>query len=99
MYHCHLRIYLIGCQPGTIEVIKAVPPLEQFSHTFSESARPDGALADQADLILADVRALDPADAEAVLALGGGASCWRTGSRSRPLRTDWTASGTSGRRP
>ena len=60
MYHCHLRIYLIGCQPGTIEVIKAVPPLEQFSHTFSESARPDGALADQADLILADVRALDP---------------------------------------
>ena len=74
MYHCHLRIYLIGCQPGTIEVIKAVPPLEQFSHTFSESARPDGALADQADLILADVRALDPADAEAVLALGGGAA-------------------------
>ena len=59
MYHCHLHFYFVG-QPGRVsEVIKEIPPLEHFTHEFSASAEPESALAAKADVIVADLRAMD----------------------------------------
>ena len=59
MYHCQLQFYLVGEGLGLFGLIRATPPLEHFSHTFTESARPDPALAGAADVIFADLRGAD----------------------------------------
>ncbi len=53
MYHCHIHFYLTGCQNKEFEIIKEMSPLSHFTHTFSESIRPEKALAANADVILA----------------------------------------------
>ena len=59
MYRCHIDFYFIGCQRRISEQIKGISPLEYFSHEFFESTQPEEALASRADLILADVQALE----------------------------------------
>ncbi len=59
MYHCHVRIYCVDVPHPYLEVLRHIPPLEHFSHTFTagtagESPRPAGALAG-ADVILARI--------------------------------------------
>ncbi|NBH71905.1 response regulator [Clostridiaceae bacterium] len=59
MYHCHLRFYLAGNPNRVFEIIKEMPPLEHFTHGFSQNERPDSAMAANADVILADLRDMD----------------------------------------
>ena len=59
MYRCYLSFYLLGYEQGSFHVIKEMPPLEHFTHTFVESTRPDPAMARTADVILADLRGMD----------------------------------------
>ena len=59
MYHCHVRFYLIGSQSNLWDIIKAMPPLEHFSHEFQVSSKPDSDLAAKADVILADLQGTD----------------------------------------
>ncbi len=59
MYHCHVHFYLFGQQSRIFEVIKEMPPLEHFAHEYMESSEPKEALAARADVIIADLRALD----------------------------------------
>ncbi len=48
MYHCHMKIYLMGCQPDLWKAFREMAPLESFTHTFSESDRLQEELAAQA---------------------------------------------------
>lgn len=59
MYHCHLHFYLTGYRNRIFEVIKEIAPLENFTHEFSESDKPDGALAAGADVILANLQGMN----------------------------------------
>ena len=61
MYHCHMKIYLMGCQPDLWKAFREMAPLESFTHTFSESDRLQEELAAQADVIFADLRDMDEA--------------------------------------
>ncbi|MDE7222936.1 MAG: response regulator [Acetatifactor sp.] len=61
MYHCHLQIYLTGCQRKRFEAIRQMDPLEPFTHTFLESDDIDRALVAKADVILADLQGRDAA--------------------------------------
>ena len=56
MYHCHIHIYLAGLSNEAAKVLKQMPPLEAFTHSFFESDRADGSLASKADVILADLQ-------------------------------------------
>ncbi len=55
MYRCHLHFYLLSQQKKLLEVLKGMPPLERFTHSFTGSSRLDASLAAQADVILADL--------------------------------------------
>ena len=59
MYHCHIHFYLTGCQNKEFEIIKEMSPLSHFTPTFSESIRPEKALAANADVILAYLHNVD----------------------------------------
>ena len=63
MYRCCVNFYLMGWGPETAALLKGIPPLEHFSHTFTASPRPEASLAAQADVILADLQAMDAAEA------------------------------------
>lgn len=64
MYHCHVNFYLVGEQGGLFEIIKKMPPIEEyFTHEYLESKEIDESLAAKADVIFADLRALDAEDA------------------------------------
>ncbi len=58
MYHCHIHFYLVGKALSIFEIIKEMKPLAYFTHTFWESEEPDPALAEKADVILADLQAV-----------------------------------------
>ena len=60
MYHCHVQFLLIGEHPQLFEAFKAIPPMEQFTYSFSQSSQPEPALTAGADVILADLRGTDP---------------------------------------
>ena len=62
MYHCHIRFYLVGRDRALFDAVRAMPPLEHFSHSFTESGSPDAALCNQADVIIADLRGTQAAD-------------------------------------
>lgn len=62
MYTCCLRIYLVGHPSHALDVIKRMPPLEHFTHIFSESDEPEASLTAEADVILADLSNQQPAD-------------------------------------
>ncbi len=70
MYYCQLHVYCLGRRQELFDAVRAIPPLEHFTHTFSKSDAPDPALAAQADVILADLRELDGEDAAGLLAAG-----------------------------
>lgn len=59
MYHCHVQFYCMGSQGGVFDMIKKMPPLDHFTHEFSESDRLDEILAAKADVILADLAGVD----------------------------------------
>lgn len=59
MYHCHIHFYLAGSSCKTFEIIKEMPPLPYFTHEFSQSSCPESALAQEADVILADLSCSD----------------------------------------
>lgn len=56
MYHCRIQFYLTGHKNSVFEIIKAMPPLEHFTHEFIESEGPREDMAANADVILADVQ-------------------------------------------
>ena len=70
MYHCHLHFYCLGRRQELFDAVRAVPPLEHFTHSFFQSDAPDAALAGQAEVILADLRELDGPEAVSLLAAG-----------------------------
>ena len=59
MYHCGLRFYFAGQSCRVFEIIREMPPLERFTHEFSESGKLDGALAAEADVIFANLQDMD----------------------------------------
>ena len=59
MYHCHIHFYLAGHQCREFEIIKEMPPLENFTHEFSQSDEPDRVTAAKADVILANLNDMD----------------------------------------
>ncbi len=63
MYRCCVHFYLIGWEKENVVLLQETPPLECFSHVFTTSGYPDGALAAQADVILADLRAMNAVEA------------------------------------
>ena len=63
MYHCHTQLYFIGGEEALFAPLRAMPPLEYFTHSFRESREPEEESAAGADLILADLRSLDAARA------------------------------------
>ena len=67
MYTCRLTIYLVGRPGHAFEVIKKLPALESFSHSFIESDEADAHLSAEADMILADLAHMDIPDALQVL--------------------------------
>lgn len=67
MYHCNVHFYLTGHQRKVFEIIKGMSPLAHFTHVFSESSRPDAALAAKADVILADLQDMDVLEAVDIL--------------------------------
>ena len=69
MYHCQIRFYLLGRDRALTDAVRAMPPLERFSHVFSGSAEFDVALCADADVIIADLREADASNLlDAVLA-------------------------------
>ncbi len=73
MYHCQIQIYLIGVPWDISDIIQKMPPLEHFTHSFSQSDTVQSALAAQADLIV-----LHQAQGEALQAAAGG---WKEGAQ------------------
>jgi len=64
MYHCHLCICLIGGEPRLWEAVRDAAPLsDRFTHTFVEGRALAGLSVNRADLVLADLRDVSPADA------------------------------------
>ena len=61
MYHCHVQFYLLGRDRALFDAVRAMPPLERFSHTFSESGSFDADLCAGADVIVADLRGTEVA--------------------------------------
>lgn len=59
MYHCHMHLYFAGCQIKTVETIKDMKPLEQFTHTFMESDGLDETMAAEADVIWLGLQGMD----------------------------------------
>lgn len=70
MYHCHMRFYFIGREEKFFELFRVMPPLEAFTHEFYESREPEISLAARADVILADLRGMEAAEAARILAEG-----------------------------
>lgn len=70
MYHCHLHFYLTGQRCRAFEIIKEMPPLEHFTHEFSESDMPEKTMAAAADVILANLPDTDVKGALQVLLSG-----------------------------
>lgn len=58
MYRCCIHIYLIGKANSLFETMKAMAPLEHFTHEFCESDVPSGAVS-AADVIFAVLPELD----------------------------------------
>ena len=63
MYHCHIHFYLAGCQRKIVEIIKAMAPFEQFTHTFAYSDCFEDTLAAEADVIMLGLQGVDAGEA------------------------------------
>ncbi|MCH5347947.1 MAG: response regulator [Oscillospiraceae bacterium] len=56
MYSCCIRFYLIGEEKKLFSKIKNIPPLENFTHKFCDSAAPEASLIHGADVIISCIR-------------------------------------------
>ena len=70
MYHCHLRFYLIGNCPDILTVLQETALPEHFSRTVTQSSEPKAELLAAADLILADLTAIDGQKTISALTVG-----------------------------
>ena len=61
MYHCRIQFYLLGRDKALFDALRAIPPLDRFSHAFDQSASFDAALCSRADVIVASLRGTDAA--------------------------------------
>ncbi|MDE7218972.1 MAG: response regulator [Oscillospiraceae bacterium] len=68
MYHCMLQFYFTGHSSAWWETARSIPPMEHFTHAFSESREPQARLAGEADVVLANLQGMDPAAALRLLA-------------------------------
>lgn len=59
MYHCKVCFYLIGESDHLFKNLKEMPPLPHFTHEFTESAKPEEARVEQADVIVIDLSGMD----------------------------------------
>ncbi|MCI9173330.1 MAG: response regulator [Lachnospiraceae bacterium] len=59
MYHCHVQFYFLGRARSVFDKVKEMPPLEHFTHEYSESEGLEEPLAAKADVILADLGTLE----------------------------------------
>ena len=66
MYHCHMRLYFLGREERLFELFREMPPLTAFTHEFFESQELDPSLAAKADVIWADLRGMEAAEAARV---------------------------------
>ena len=55
MYHCHIRFYFTGRQQEIYNIIREMEPSECFTYEFSQSEKPEAALAENADFFFAEV--------------------------------------------
>lgn len=69
MYHCHLRIHFAGPPCGAFDVIRGMPPLERFTHAFSQGESLEEA--PEAELVVANLSACTPEGAAAALSALG----------------------------
>ncbi len=60
MYHCHLQFYLTGKPCREFELIKEMPPLKDFTHTFREDVTVEHSAVSAADVIIANLREVKP---------------------------------------
>nr|WP_325184197.1 response regulator [uncultured Oscillibacter sp.] len=58
MYHCQLHFYCLGRRQELFDTIRAIPPLEHFTHVFSAGETVEEALGARAEVLLADLRDL-----------------------------------------
>lgn len=67
MYHCHILVYCISLQNHLSEVLKENSPLEHFTHSFTESEKPEEEMTGRADVILADLQGMNAKETLAFL--------------------------------
>jgi len=67
MYHCHILVYCISLQNHLSEVLKENSPLEHFTHSFTESEKPEEEMTGRADVILADLQGMNARETLAFL--------------------------------
>lgn len=72
MYHCHVQFYLLTHQEEDFDAIRAMPPLEAFTHDFFVSGSIQSERLERADVILADLRGQEARAALAALTAGMG---------------------------
>lgn len=59
MYHCSTRFYFAGQPCKEFDILRGLPPLECFTHEFTQSTEADALMASEADVILAIPPAAD----------------------------------------
>ena len=67
MDHSRLAFYCVSRHPEVFEPVKAMPALDPFTHAFTVTEQPDPAAVGSADVILADLRDMDPGALEGLL--------------------------------
>jgi diguanylate cyclase (GGDEF)-like protein len=61
MYHCNVEIYFCGCPDSLYKVAQQMPPLERFSHIFSETLSIKLDMVKKADVIFLGLERMDDA--------------------------------------
>lgn len=59
MYHCHIHFYFIGHHCRVFDMIQGTAPLDNFTHEYSESEKPDKKQSAKADVILLNLQGMD----------------------------------------
>ncbi|MCI9007214.1 MAG: response regulator [Lachnospiraceae bacterium] len=59
MYHCHIHFYFIGHHCRVFDMIQGTAPLDNFTHEYSESEKPDKKQSAGADVILLNLQGMD----------------------------------------
>ncbi len=59
MYHCHIHFYLTGHACRVFDLIKELASMENYTYSFIESEKPEGAFIARADVVLANLQDMD----------------------------------------